>query len=132
MLLLLLPTPYLRLQNRRFGRAQIFKSQIPFIFCRFQTTVDDRRGFDYSGLNPTLFTKRPSRGGFFGIHVVRAFWGFRGRSWPLSLFPLPRPTESAATRSSSEAGHIARSIQDRLSRAFASAPREQNCRQVES
>jgi hypothetical protein len=57
MLLLLLPTPYLRLQNRRFGRAQIFKSQIPFIYAGFQTTVDDsgrQATTDYSGLNPTL------------------------------------------------------------------------------
>lgn len=54
MLLLLLSTPYLKLQNRRFGRAQIFKSQIPFIYAGFQTTVDDRRTTDYSGLNPTL------------------------------------------------------------------------------
>ena len=104
----------------------------PLYLCRFPDDSGRQATIDYSGLNPTLFTKRPSRGGFFGIHVVRAFWGFRGRSWPLSLFPLPRPTESAATRSSSEAGHIARSIQDRLSRAFASVPREQNCRQVES
>jgi hypothetical protein len=38
-LLLLIPNPYLRLQNRRFGRARIFKSQIPFIDAGFQTTL---------------------------------------------------------------------------------------------
>lgn len=43
LLLLLILTSYLRLQNRRFGSAQIFKSQIPFIYAGFQTTVDDRR-----------------------------------------------------------------------------------------
>jgi hypothetical protein len=42
LLLLLLPTRDLRLQNRRFGRAQISKSQISFIYAGLQTTVDDR------------------------------------------------------------------------------------------
>ena len=42
LLLLLLPTAYLRLQNRRFGKGQIFKSQILFIYAGSQTTVDDR------------------------------------------------------------------------------------------
>ena len=50
----------------------------------------------------------------------------------LSPFSPPRPTMQAATRSSSEAGHIARSVQDRLLRAFSSARREQNCMQAES
>src|SRR5438309_3546184 len=81
MLLLLLPTPYLRLQNRRFGRAQIFKSPIPFIYAGLQTTVDDRRRPITSGLNPTLsaILKIPSknakircrlRGGYFSAGAI--------------------------------------------------------------
>src|ERR1700739_32993 len=54
MLLLLLLTAYLRLQNRRFGRAQIFKSQVPFIYAGFPDDTRRQATTDCAGWSPTL------------------------------------------------------------------------------
>ena len=59
LLLLLILTPYLRLQNRRFGRAQIFKSQIPFIYCGFPDDSRRQVTTDFAGWSPTLSATIP-------------------------------------------------------------------------